>query len=65
MMVNNYLVEIFKKICYNNYRKLKIRRKYMSKKEKLLKRLKLKPSDFIYDELRTLLNYLGFVLCFH
>lgn len=33
----------------------------MSKKEKLLKRLKLKPSDFTYDELRTLLNYLGFV----
>ena len=36
MMVNNCLVEIFKKICYNNYRKLKIRRKYMSKKEKFI-----------------------------
>lgn len=33
----------------------------MSKKDKLLKRLKSKPSDFTYDELRTLLNYLGFV----
>ena len=33
----------------------------MSKKDKLLKRLKSKPSDFTYDELKTLLNYLGFV----
>ena len=32
----------------------------MSKKDKLLKRLKSKPSDFTYDELKTLLNYLGF-----
>lgn len=32
----------------------------MSKKDKLLKRLKLKPLDFTYDELKTLLNYLGF-----
>lgn len=33
----------------------------MSKKDKLLKRLKSNPSDFTYNELRTLLNYLGFV----
>lgn len=33
----------------------------MSKKDKLLKRLKSKPADFTYDELKTLLNYLGFV----
>lgn len=33
----------------------------MSKKDKLLKRLKSKPTDFTYDELRTLLNYLGFI----
>ena len=32
----------------------------MSKKEKLLQRLKSKPKDFTYDELKTLLNYLGF-----
>ena len=32
----------------------------MSKKEKLLQRLKAKPKDFTYDELKTLLNYLGF-----
>ncbi len=32
----------------------------MSKKDKLLKRLKSKPLDFTYDELKTLLNYLGF-----
>ena len=32
----------------------------MSKKEKILQRLKSKPKDFTYDELKTLLNYLGF-----
>ncbi len=32
----------------------------MSKKEKLLKRLLSKPTDFTYDELRTLLSYLGY-----
>lgn len=32
----------------------------MSKEDKLLKRLKSKPLDFTYDELKTLLNYLGF-----
>lgn len=32
----------------------------MSKKDKLLKRLKSKPLEFTYDELKTLLNYLGF-----
>lgn len=32
----------------------------MSRKEKLIKRLKLKPKDFTYDELKTLLSYLGF-----
>lgn len=33
----------------------------MSKKDKLLKRLKSKPADFTYDELKTLLRYLGFI----
>lgn len=32
----------------------------MSRKEKLLKRLKSKPKDFTYDETRTLLLQLGF-----
>ena len=32
----------------------------MSKKEKLLQRLKLNPKDFTYYELKILLNYLGF-----
>ena len=32
----------------------------MSKKEKLIERLKSKPKDFTYDELKTLLNYLEF-----
>lgn len=32
----------------------------MSKKDKLLEKLKSKPKDFTYDELKTLLNYLGF-----
>lgn len=32
----------------------------MSRKEKLLKRLKSKPKDFTYDEARTLLLQLGF-----
>ena len=33
----------------------------MSKKEKLLERLLLKPKDFTYDELKTLLISLGFI----
>jgi hypothetical protein len=33
----------------------------MSKKDKLLKRLEAKPTDFTYHELKTLLKYLGFV----
>ena len=33
----------------------------MSKKDKLLKRLEAKPTDFTYYELKTLLKYLGFV----
>lgn len=33
----------------------------MSKKEKLLERLKTKPKDFTYDELKTLLKHLGFI----
>ena len=33
----------------------------MSKKDKLIQRLKSKPKDFTYDELKTLLNYLEFV----
>ncbi|MBO5478428.1 MAG: type II toxin-antitoxin system HicA family toxin [Clostridia bacterium] len=32
----------------------------MSRKEKILKRLKSKPKDFTYDEARTLLLQLGF-----
>lgn len=32
----------------------------MSKKEKLIKKLKSKPKDFTYDELKTILNYLEF-----
>lgn len=32
----------------------------MSKKDKLIERLKSKPKDFTYDELKVLLNYLGF-----
>ena len=32
----------------------------MSKKEKLIQRLKSKPKDFTYEELKTLLNYLEF-----
>lgn len=32
----------------------------MSKKEKLIKKLKSKPKDFTYEELKILLNYLGF-----
>ena len=32
----------------------------MSKKDKLLEKLKSRPKDFTYDELKTLLNYLGF-----
>lgn len=32
----------------------------MTKKEKLLKRLLSEPSDFTWQELTTLLNYLGF-----
>jgi len=33
----------------------------MSKKEKLLNRFKSKPNDFTYNELKSLLNYLGFI----
>lgn len=32
----------------------------MSRKDKLIKRLKSKPKDFTYDELKTILNYLDF-----
>lgn len=32
----------------------------MSKKDKLLKRLKSRPKDFTYNELKTLLEQLGF-----
>lgn len=32
----------------------------MSRKEKILKRLKTKPKDFTYDEAKTLLLQLGF-----
>jgi len=33
----------------------------MSKKDKLIRRLKQKPKDFTFDELETLLESLGFV----
>ncbi len=33
----------------------------MSKKEKLLQRIKNLPKDFTFDELETLLSYLGFI----
>ncbi len=33
----------------------------MSKKEKLIKRLLLRPNDFNYSELQNLLNYLGYI----
>ena len=33
----------------------------MSKKEKIIERLKSKPKDFTYDEAKRLLNNLGFV----
>lgn len=32
----------------------------MSKKDKLIQKLKSKPKDLTYDELKTLLGYLGF-----
>lgn len=32
----------------------------MSKKEKIIKRLKSKPKDFTYDEAKNILNNLGF-----
>ena len=33
----------------------------MSKKEKLIERLKSKPKDFTYDEAKQVLNILGFI----
>ena len=33
----------------------------MSKIEKAIERLKSKPKDFTYDEMKKILNYLGFV----
>lgn len=33
----------------------------MGKKEKLIKRLKTKPTDFTFDEAETLLNYLDYI----
>lgn len=35
-------------------------RRCYGKKEKLIKRLKEKPKDFTYEEMRTLLGYFGF-----
>ena len=35
----------------------------MSKKEKLLEKLKSKPKDFTYDEAKILLNSFGFIEC--
>ncbi len=32
----------------------------MSKKEKEIERLKSKPKDFTYDEVKTILNNIGF-----
>jgi putative sterol carrier protein len=43
---------------YNNNR----RGKLMSKKEKLIEKLLSKPKDFSYDEMETLLKYLGYNL---
>ncbi|MCL2198817.1 MAG: type II toxin-antitoxin system HicA family toxin [Defluviitaleaceae bacterium] len=37
----------------------------MSKKEKLIERLKSKPRDFTFDEMETLLLSLGFIKCKH
>ena len=45
------IVAKFKEKEYNN----------MSKVEKEIERLKSKPKDFMYDELRRLLNKLGFI----
>jgi len=36
----------------------------MSKKEKLLERLRGVPKDFTFDELQTLLNIIGFVMSY-
>jgi hypothetical protein len=33
----------------------------LGKKEKLIKRLKAKPTDFTFDEAETLLNYLDYI----
>lgn len=33
----------------------------MSKKEKIINRLKLKPKDFTYDEAKNVLNIFGFI----
>lgn len=33
----------------------------MSRKEKLIKKLKLKPKDFTYDEAKQILNMFGFI----
>ena len=33
----------------------------MSKKEKIIERLKSKPKDFTYDEAKQVLNFLGFI----
>ena len=33
----------------------------MSKKDKLIRRLKTKPKDFTYEEAKTLLNIFGFI----
>ena len=33
----------------------------MCKKEKLINKLKSKPNDFTYSEMKTLLSYLGFI----
>jgi len=33
----------------------------MSKKDKLIERLKNRPKDFTYNEVKTLLQYVGFV----
>lgn len=35
----------------------------MSKKEKLINRLKTKPKDFTYNEAKTLLESVGFIEC--
>lgn len=44
------------KVLYNNKKEIYV----MGKKDKLIKRLKSRPKDFIFDEAETLLKYFDF-----